>query len=62
MIYKGDKKEEELRVQHRLLSDEQEAVLDLYIQHIDNIFEEMKLSEKLQVEIETQHLKRILSK
>jgi len=37
-------------------------VLDLYIRHLDNIFEEMKLSEKLQVEIETQHLKRILTK
>lgn len=61
MIYRGDKKEETVSTQHRLLSDEQEAVLDLYIQHIDNIFEEMKLSEKLQVEIETQHLKRILS-
>ncbi|EJF08429.1 MULTISPECIES: hypothetical protein [Pontibacter] len=61
MIYRGDKKEE-LAVRHRILSDEQEAVLDLYIQHIDNLFEEMKLSEKLQVEIETQHLKRILSK
>ena len=62
MIYNGDKNEEELAVRHRILSDEQEAVLDLYIQHIDNVFEEMKLSEKLQVEIETQHLKRILSR
>jgi hypothetical protein len=60
MLFK-DKKEEVI-TQHRILSNEQEAVLDLYIQHIDNIFEEMKLSEKLQVEIETQHLKRILSR
>jgi hypothetical protein len=60
MLFK-DKKEEVI-TQHRILSSEQEAVLDLYIQHIDNIFEEMKLSEKLQVEIETQHLKRILSR
>lgn len=60
MLFK-DKKEEATNP-HRILSSDQEAVLDLYIQHIDNIFEEMKLSEKLQVEIETQHLKRILSR
>jgi hypothetical protein len=60
MLFKD--KKEEVSTQHRILSSEQEAVLDLYIQHIDNIFEEMKLSEKLQVEIETQHLKRILSR
>ena len=59
MLFK--EKIDEVNTQQRILSDEQEAVLDLYIRHIDNIFEEMKLSEKLQVEIETQHLKRILS-
>jgi hypothetical protein len=47
---------------HGILTQEQDAVLDLYIQHLDNIFEELKLSEKLQVEIETLHLKKILSK
>ncbi|MBD1395715.1 hypothetical protein H9Q13_00930 [Pontibacter sp. JH31] len=60
MLFKD--KKDEVPHQHRILSSEQEAVLDLYIQHIDHIFEEMKLSEKLQVEIETQHLKRILSR
>jgi hypothetical protein len=56
----GDNKE--VTQQESILSHDQEAVLDLYIRHLDNIFEEMKLSEKLQVEIETQHLKRILTK
>lgn len=60
MLFK--EKKDEVTTQQRILSDEQEAVLDLYIQHIDSIFEEMKHSEKLQVEIETQHLKRILSR
>jgi hypothetical protein len=47
---------------HGILTQEQDAVLDLYIQHLDNHFEELKLSEKLQVEIETMHLKKILTK
>ena len=47
---------------HGILTQEQDAVLDLYMKHLDNIFEELKLSEKLQVEIETLHLKKMLSK
>jgi hypothetical protein len=47
---------------HGILTQEQDAVLDLYIQHLDKHFEELKLSEKLQVEIETMHLKKILTK
>jgi hypothetical protein len=45
-----------------ILTTEQEAILDLYIQSLDNYFEQIKQSEKTQVEIETMHLKRILSK
>lgn len=45
-----------------VLTSEQDAILDIYIQHLDNFFEEVKESEKTQVEIETLHLKRILSK
>jgi hypothetical protein len=37
-------------------------VLDLYIKHLDTFFEDQKELEKLQVEIETLHLKRILDK
>ena len=44
-----------------ILSEEQEAILDLYIESLDNYFEELKQSEKTQVEIETLHLKRLLS-
>lgn len=45
-----------------LLTLEQEAILDLYIQNLDNIFEELKAADAVQVEIETEHLKKILSK
>ena len=44
-----------------VLTPEQEEILDLYIESLDNFFEEIKQSEKTQVEIETLHLKRILS-
>ncbi|WP_187262296.1 hypothetical protein [Pontibacter beigongshangensis] len=48
--------------QRRVLTQEQDALLDLYTQNLDNYFEAVKASEKIQVEIETLHLKRILSK
>lgn len=44
-----------------ILTAEQEEILDLYLTNLDTIFEEIKESEKLQVDIETLHLKRILS-
>ncbi len=47
--------------QESVLTPEQDALMDLYIQHLDNFFEEVKQTEKTQVEIETLHLKRILS-
>jgi hypothetical protein len=47
--------------QDSILSEEQEAILDLYIESLDNFFEEVKQSELTQVEIETLHLKRLLS-
>ncbi len=46
----------------KILTAEQEAILDLYINNLDNFFEALKDSEKVQVEIETLHLKRILTK
>lgn len=45
----------------RILTPEQEALLDLYIQNLDGYMEELKASDAIQVEIETQHLKKILS-
>ncbi|MFB9864274.1 hypothetical protein [Rufibacter immobilis] len=44
-----------------ILTQEQDALLDLYLQNLDNFFENQKNAEKIQVEIETQHLKKILS-
>jgi len=48
--------------QKRILSPEQDALLDMYINSLDTYFEEIRNSEKVQVEVETLHLKRILSK
>ncbi|WP_299821512.1 hypothetical protein [uncultured Pontibacter sp.] len=45
-----------------ILTQEQDELLDLYIQKLDSFFEELKQAEKTEVAIETQHLKRILSK
>ena len=49
-----------LSEQANLLTAEQEELLDKYLQNLDSLFENMKTSEKIQVEIETLHLKRIL--
>jgi len=46
----------------RLLTREQEAILDLYIEKLDNMFMELKAADAVQVEIETEHLKKILGK
>ncbi|WP_347159087.1 hypothetical protein [Pontibacter chitinilyticus] len=45
-----------------IFTPEQDALLDLYLDNLDNYLEEIKTSEKIQVEIETLHLKRILTK
>ncbi len=45
-----------------ILTKEQEAILDLYVIRLDEIFEELKAADKIQVEIETRHLKKILTK
>lgn len=44
-----------------ILTQEQEELLDKYLQSLDNYVENLKNSEKIQVEIETLHLKRILA-
>ncbi len=48
--------------QESILTNEQDALLDLYIKSLDEFFVRLKDSEKIQVEIETLHLKRILTK
>ena len=45
----------------RILTQEQDALLDLYIQNLDLYMEELRASDAIHVEIETQHLKKILS-
>ena len=54
----GDKKQQ--GKESPLLTAEQEEILDKYLQNLDGVFENMKASERVQVEIETLHLKRIL--
>lgn len=48
--------------QKNILTQEQEAILDLYINNLDNYLEAIKDSERMQAQIETLHLKRILAK
>lgn len=45
-----------------ILTEEQDQILDMYIQRMDEYFESIKASEKMEVDIETLHLKRILAK
>lgn len=52
----------ENRLGNEILTKEQENLLDLYLDKLDYLFEQMKAAEKVQVEIETLHLKKILSK
>lgn len=47
---------------NNILTQEQDVILDMYIKKLDDFLESVKESEKIQVEIETRHLKRILSK
>ncbi|QNF33717.1 hypothetical protein HUW51_13670 [Adhaeribacter swui] len=54
--YRAEEKE------NSVLTEEQDLILDMYIQKLDAYFESLKESEKIQVEIETLHLKRILTK
>ena len=46
----------------KILSAEQEEILDLYLKNLDEFLDSAKESEKAQVEIETLHLKKILTK
>ncbi len=47
---------------NNILTPEQDMLLDLYLKTLDKFSENLKASEKIQVEIETQHLKKILTK
>ncbi|WP_181884998.1 hypothetical protein [Pontibacter diazotrophicus] len=49
------------KASNNVLTAEQDDLLDLYIQNLDGYYEELRASDAIQVEIETQHLKKILS-
>ncbi|MFD2512576.1 hypothetical protein ACFSRY_01745 [Pontibacter locisalis] len=53
---------ERTTVHRNLLTQEQEELLDLYLQKLDKFYDEQKNSVKVQVEIETAHLKKVLGK
>jgi hypothetical protein len=55
----GTKQEE--KADPSLLTPDQAALLDMYIQTLDTYLDNVKASEQIQVEIETLHLKKILS-
>lgn len=58
----ADKKIAKQPAPEDLLTQEQQELLDLYLEKLDSYFEQLKASEKVQVEIETAHLKKILGK
>jgi len=58
----GNSNENSDKKQNSVLTSEQDAVLNLYLKNLDNFFEAVRETEKIQVEIETLHLKRILTK
>lgn len=45
-----------------ILNEEQEAVLDMYLANLDKFLVTIQESENVQVETETLHLKKILTK
>lgn len=45
-----------------ILNEEQEAVLDMYLANLDKFLATIQESENVQVETETLHLKKILTK
>ena len=46
----------------KILDEEQELVLDMYLKNLDEFLDTAKESEKAEIEIETLHLKKILTK
>lgn len=52
---------EQHKTSNSILTEEQEELLDLYIHNLDGYYMELQATDKIQVEIETQHLKKILS-
>lgn len=51
---------EQSKLARSILTHEQEELLELYLQKLDSFYEELKTAEKVHVQIETEHLKKIL--
>ncbi|MDX5436847.1 MAG: hypothetical protein LPK03_06605 [Pontibacter sp.] len=51
---------EQSKPARNILTLEQVELLELYLQKLDTIYEELKMAEKVHVQIETEHLKKIL--
>ncbi|MBC5991426.1 hypothetical protein [Pontibacter cellulosilyticus] len=60
-VYRSGNTGNEPVITERVLTAEQEELLDLYIQQLDNYFDELKQAETTEIAIETMHLRRILS-
>ena len=60
MAYPDNKQTQRLKP-GQVLTPEQEALLDLYLQKLDDFFRNAEEAEQIQVEIETLHLKKILT-
>ncbi|GAB3537027.1 hypothetical protein GCM10027443_28890 [Pontibacter brevis] len=54
-------KKEQKNTSNSILTEEQEELLELYLQNLDSYYGQLRSSDAIQVEIETQHLKKILS-
>lgn len=57
-------KEEKVQsgIPKKVLTAEQEDILDLYIRNLNAFYTNIRESEKIELEIETLHLKKILTK
>lgn len=52
----------EEQAEESVLSAEQHALLDMYLKNLDDYLSSLKEAEKREVEIETEHLKSVLTK
>lgn len=53
--------EKESGGERQFLTEEQDQLLDLYLSSLDAYLQSQKNAEQFQIEIETRHLKKILS-
>ncbi|MEJ8801975.1 hypothetical protein [Pontibacter sp. H249] len=61
-IYRSGQRPSTPAAEGIVLTQEQDELLDLYIQELDSFYEELRQAEKTAIAIETTHLKRMLTK